>query len=133
LEPASYKEAPLNFKAAILLDHPEEKLSLEDIDLVLAKVGEVFHETPVGVRPLLPSYRLETGILFYVCAGQWSVDWLIAAPHGFQIREGVRLKASDANHLPKPVKMALRMGDEVSAGPEELLKWIKSLNPGLQG
>jgi hypothetical protein len=29
--------------------------------------------------------------------------------------------------------MALRMGDEVSAGPEELLKWIKSLNPGLQG
>jgi hypothetical protein len=33
--------ALLNFKAAILFDNPEDKLSLEDIDLVLTKSGEV--------------------------------------------------------------------------------------------
>jgi hypothetical protein len=47
-EPGSYEEALLNFRAAILLDHPEENLSLEDIDLVLAKVGEVFCKTWMG-------------------------------------------------------------------------------------
>jgi hypothetical protein len=81
--------------------------------------------------PTLQSYRLETGILFYACADQKSVDWLIAALHGFQIGEGARLKAMDAKHLPKPVKMALRKKDEVATGPEEFLIWIKSLNPGL--
>jgi hypothetical protein len=45
--------------------------------------------------------------------------------------EGARLKAIYAKHLPKPVKMALRTKDKVATGPEELLKWIKSLNPGL--
>jgi hypothetical protein len=73
--------------------------------------------------PLLQSYRLETGTIFYACADQRFVDWLVTALHGFQIREGARLKAIDAKHLPKPIKIA--------AGPEELLKWIKSLNPGL--
>jgi hypothetical protein len=29
------------------------------------------------------------------------------------------------------VKMAFRMGDKVSMHPEELLEWLKSLNPGL--
>jgi len=33
--------ALLNFKVAILFDHPEGKLSLEDVDLVLTKFGEV--------------------------------------------------------------------------------------------
>jgi hypothetical protein len=65
LEPWSYKEALLNFRVAILLDHPEEKLSLEDVNLVLAKVGEVFRETPDGGHPLLRFYRLERGIIFY--------------------------------------------------------------------
>jgi hypothetical protein len=99
--------------------------------LVLAKVGELLRETPDGGRPLLRSYRLDEGTIFYACADQRSVDWLITAIHGFQIREGVRLKAIDAKHLPKPVKMALRTKDKVATGPEELLKWIKSLNPGL--
>jgi hypothetical protein len=95
------------------LDHPEEKLSLEDTDLVLAKVGEVFRETPVGRRPLLRYYRLERDVLFYVCDHQRSVDRLIAALHGFKIRDGARLKATDAKHLPKPVTMALRMAESV--------------------
>jgi hypothetical protein len=77
LEPGSYKEALLNFRAAILLDHPEEKLSLQDINLVLAEVEEVFRDTPYGGRPLLRSYRLERGILFYACAVQLSVDGLL--------------------------------------------------------
>ena len=70
-------------------------------------------------------YRLERGIIFYACADQKSVDWLIAALHGFQIREGARLKAIQSKHLPKPIKMALRTKDKVTTGPEELLKWIK--------
>jgi hypothetical protein len=122
LEPRSYKEALLNFRAAILLDFPEEKVSLEDVNLVLAKIGEVFCETLDGGRPLLRSHRLERDIIFYACADQRSVDWLIAALHGFQIREGARLKATDGKHLPKPFMMALRMKDKVATGPEELLK-----------
>jgi hypothetical protein len=43
----------------------------------------------------------------------------------------VRLKAIDAKHPLKPVTMALRTKHKVATGPEELLKWIKSLNPGL--
>jgi hypothetical protein len=34
-------------------------------------------------------------------------------------------------HLPKPIKMALRTKEKVAKGPEELLEWIKSLNPGV--
>ena len=41
VEPGMYMETLLNFKAAILFDHPEDKLSLEDIDQVLTKFGEV--------------------------------------------------------------------------------------------
>jgi hypothetical protein len=107
LEHGSYKEALLNFRVAILLDHSEEQLSMEDVNLVLAKVGEVFRETLDGGRPLLRSYSLERGTIFYACADQRSVDWLVTALHGFQIREGVRPKAIDTKHLPKPIKMAL--------------------------
>jgi hypothetical protein len=42
-----------------------------------------------------------------------------------------RLKATDARNLPKPVKVTLRMKDKVAKSPDELLKWIKDLNPGL--
>ena len=112
------------------MDHPEEQLSLEDVNLVLAKVGEVFRETPDGGRPLLQSYMLEKGTILYACADQKSVDWLVTALHGFQIREGARLKATDVKHLPKSIKMALRTKDKVATGPEELLKWIMSFNPG---
>jgi hypothetical protein len=66
-----------------------------------------------------------------VCTNQQSVDWLTAALNGLQIREEMKLKATDTNHLHKPVKMTPRMREKVSSGPEELLQWIKSLNPGL--
>ena len=48
LKPRLYKEALLNFRAAILLDHPVEQLSMEDVNLVLAKVGEVCRKTLDG-------------------------------------------------------------------------------------
>jgi hypothetical protein len=75
--------------------------------------------------------RLERGTVLYACADQRSVNWLVTGLYGFHIREGARLKAIDAKHLPKPIKMALRTNDKVATGTEELLKRIKSLNPGL--
>jgi hypothetical protein len=44
---------------------------------------------------------------------------------------GARLKATEARNLPKPVKMAFRVRDKVAHTQDELLKWIKNLNPGL--
>jgi hypothetical protein len=46
----------------------------------------------------------------------------------FQIREGLKMKIM---HLPKPVNTALTTWDTVSLRSEELLQWIKSLNPWL--
>jgi hypothetical protein len=83
----------------------------------------------VGHTPTEQPPKNSPGLLWNL--GLQSVDRLIAALHGFKIRDVARLKATDAKHLPKPVTMALRRGDKVSKGPEELLKWIKSLNPEL--
>jgi hypothetical protein len=44
---------------------------------------------------------------------------------------GARLKAKDARNLPKPVKVALRTRDKVAKTQDELLNWIKNINPGL--
>jgi hypothetical protein len=49
---------------------------------------------------------------------------------GFEL-EGVGPKATEAKHLPKPLKMALRTGHKLSMGHEEFLKWINSLKPQL--
>jgi hypothetical protein len=49
---------------------------------------------------------------------------------GFKL-EGVGLKATEAKHLPKPLKMALRTGHKLSVGHEEFLKWINRLKPQL--
>jgi len=35
-----------------------------------------------------------------------------------------------ADSLPKPLKMAFRIWDKVSTGPEQLLQCIKGFNPG---
>jgi hypothetical protein len=43
---------------------------------------------------------------------------------------GVRLKATDARNLPKPVKVAVRMQEEVAKRPDELLQGIKDLIQG---
>ena len=76
----------LNLRAAILLDHPEDKLSLEVKDLVLAEIGKAFRETLTGVHPLLQSYRLDR-VLFYACADQWFMSWLVKAINRFQVTE----------------------------------------------
>jgi hypothetical protein len=56
---------------------------------------------------------------------------LIKALDNYRLESGARLKATDARNLPKPVKVALRTRDRVAQNQEELLKWIKNLNPGL--
>jgi hypothetical protein len=68
----------------------------------------------------------------YVCSDQQSGQWLIKATDHHRLGSGARLKATDARKLPKPIKVALRMRDKVAKNPEELLKWIKDLNPRLQ-
>lgn len=73
LEPGSYKDALLNFKAAILLDHPEDKLSLEDQDLNLAEIGGVFYETLTGDTHMSDP----TEAYSYTCTDQCCVNWLI--------------------------------------------------------
>jgi hypothetical protein len=50
---------------------------------------------------------------------------------GPRLGSGVRLKATDARNLPKPVKVALMVRDKVTQTQDELLKWIKNLNVGL--
>jgi len=44
MEPECYTEALLIFRAAILLDHPEDKLFEVDQDLVLKESGRVEHQ-----------------------------------------------------------------------------------------
>jgi hypothetical protein len=41
VEPECYREALLSFRAAILLDHPEDKVFEVDQDLVLKESGRV--------------------------------------------------------------------------------------------
>jgi hypothetical protein len=96
----------------------------------LEALGEV-RRTPTGELPHLKSYRLEGGALIYMCDDQESGQWLIKALDNYRLESGARLKATDARNLPKPVKVALRIRDRVAQNQEELLKWIKNLNPGL--
>jgi len=44
MEPECYREALLIFRAAVLLDHPEDKLFEADQDLVLKESGRVEHQ-----------------------------------------------------------------------------------------
>jgi hypothetical protein len=48
-----------------------------------------------------------------------------------RLGSGTRLKATDARNLTKPVKVSLRIRDKVVQTQDELLGWIKNLNPGL--
>jgi hypothetical protein len=90
VEHESCREALVSFKIAVLLYHPEDRLSEEDQSLVLKEIGRVFYETPNGECPHLLSYRLEEHVLFYVCR---LADW--GLKH-VQLREGTKLKAVDA-------------------------------------
>jgi hypothetical protein len=91
----------------------------------------VLHRTPTGELQHLKSYGLEGGALIYTCADQQSGQWLVKAINHHRLGIGVRLKATDARNLPKPVKVTLRTRDKVAQTQEELLTWIKNLNPGL--
>jgi hypothetical protein len=65
-----------------------------------------------------------------MCADQQSGQWLIKAIDIYRLESGSRLKATEARNVPKPVKVALRIWERVAQNQEELLKWIKNLNPG---
>jgi hypothetical protein len=91
----------------------------------------MLHRTPIGELPHLKFYKLEGGALIYICADQQSSQWLIKAIHKHRLESGARLKATDVRNLPKPIKVALRFGGKVAQNQEELLKWVKNLNPGL--
>jgi hypothetical protein len=131
--PGTCREALTNIKIAILKEnYPEDKLTEDDQEHILEELGRVFRGTPKGELPHLKSFRLEGGALMYVCADQQSGQWLIRAIDNHMLGSGARLKATDARNFPKPIKVALRTRDKVAKSPEELLKWIKDLNPGLQ-
>jgi hypothetical protein len=73
----------------------------------------------IGELPDLKFYRLEGGALIYTCADQQSGQWLIKVIDNHRLKSGARLKATDTKNLPKPVKLALRIGDKVAQNQEE--------------
>jgi hypothetical protein len=87
--------------------------------------------TPLGELPHLKSYRLEEGARIYTCADQQCGQWLERAIDNHRLGSKARLKATDARNLPKPVRVALRTRDKVAQIQDELIRWIKNLNPGL--
>jgi hypothetical protein len=131
-EPGIYKEALTKIKIAIFKEtYPEDKLNEDDQTYILEELGKVLHRTPIGEPAHLKSYWLEGGALIYRCANQQSGQWLVKAIDNHRLGTEARLKVTDARNLPKPVKVALRMRDKVAQTQDELLSWIKHLNPGL--
>jgi hypothetical protein len=112
-------------------NYPEDKLTEEEQDHILGELGGVFCGTPKGELPHLKSFKLEASALMYVCADQQSGQWLIRAIDNHRLGSGARLKVTYARNLPKPAKVAFRTRDNVARSPEELLKSVKDLNPGL--
>jgi hypothetical protein len=130
--PGNYKKALTNIKVAIFREtYPEDKLKEDDQNSILEVLGEVLCRTSIGEISHLKSYRLEGGALIYMCADQQSDQWLVKAIDNHRLESRARLKATGARNLPKPIKGALRIRDKVAQNQEELLNWIKNLNPGL--
>jgi hypothetical protein len=130
--PGTYTEALTTTKMAIFKElYPEDKLNEADQQSTLDVLGEVLHRTPVEELPHLKSYRLEGGALIYICVDQQSSQWLSKAINNHRLETGTRLKVTEARNLPKPVKVALRVRGNVAQTHDELLHWVKSLNPGL--
>jgi hypothetical protein len=84
----------------------------------------VLRRTSAEELPHLKSYRLEG-------ADQQSDQWLSKTINNNRLKTGTRLKFTEAGNLPKPVKVALRVRENVAQTKDELLQWVKSLNPGL--
>jgi hypothetical protein len=121
-----------NIKIPILKEtYPEDKLNEDDQTYFLEELGKVLCRTPIGELPHRKSYRLEGGTLIYRCADQQSSQWLVKAIDNHRLGTGAKLKVTGARNLPKPVKVALRTRDKVIQTQDELLTWIKNLNPGL--
>jgi hypothetical protein len=113
-KPGTYK-ALINVKIAILKEnYPEDKLTEEDQEFILAEIAGAFRVTHRERFPWLRSYKLEGGALMYVCTDQWSGQRLTEAINGHRLRDGTMLTATDAKDLSKPVIMALRTRDKQS-------------------
>jgi hypothetical protein len=99
---------------------------------MLEELGSVFHSTPIGELLHLKSYRLVEGTLIYVCIDQQSGHWLIRLTENHRLESGSnKERATDAKNLLKTNKVVLRTWEKAARSQEELLKWIKHLNPGL--
>jgi hypothetical protein len=117
--PGIYKEALTNINIAIFKEsYPEDELNEDDQKYIMEELGKVLRRTPLEELPHLKSYRLK---------GQW----LIKAVDNHRLVTRDRLKVTEASNLPKPVKLALRTKDNVAQTQDELLTWVKNLNPGL--
>jgi hypothetical protein len=66
-----------NVKIAVLKENYPE-----DQEFILAEITGAFRKTSRKRLPQLRSYRLDGGALMYVCASQWSGQWLIEAING---------------------------------------------------
>jgi hypothetical protein len=111
--------------------YPEDLLNEDDEKSILDVMGEVLRRTSAEELPHLKSYRLEAGALIYICADEQSGQWHSKAIKNHWLKTGTRLKVTEARNLPKPVKVALSVRENVARTQDELLKWVKSLNPGL--
>jgi hypothetical protein len=92
-------------------------------------LGEALRTTLLAELPRLKSYRLEGGALIYTCVDRQSGQWLIKTIHNYGLGSGGSLKATEAKNLPEPVKVALRAKENIARNPDELLQWLKQLNP----
>jgi hypothetical protein len=95
-------------------NYPEDKLTEEEVDPILEELGRALRGTPKGELLHLKSFRLEAGMITYVCADQQSGKWLTRAIDNHRLESGVRLKVTDARNLPKPVKVALRTRENIA-------------------
>jgi hypothetical protein len=113
--PGTYKEALTSFKIAIFRQtYPEDRITEEDRDSILEILEEALRRTPLAELPRLKSYRLEEGALIYMCVDQQSGQWLIKTIDNHELGSGGRLKVTEAKNLPKPVKVALRVKENIA-------------------
>lgn len=108
-----FSEALTNAETAILKEnYPEDKLSEEKYDLILAEIMEAFKSIPRHSLLLLRFYRLKGRQLTYVCTNQQSGHWLNEAINDHRFGKGTMLMATDAKDLWRSIKMALKTWDK---------------------
>jgi hypothetical protein len=110
---------------------PEDKINEDDQQCILDVLGKMLCRSPVEELPHHKSYTLEGSAFIYICADQQSGQWLSKAINNHRLETGTRLKVTEARNLPKPLKVTLRVRDNVAQTQYKLLQWVKSLYPGL--